>query len=197
MQPFLNLFDEGWICDQKGTKACANRAIFILTTNVGQRQIAEMCKAGKGIEEITSNMKDALSRIRHTKSNRPVFSAEFLARIKRIVVFRSLQQDAMTRIANRLVADMQLDWRIRRQKELIIPETLIDVIAVRGFEINEKAQGREGGRIIRKIVADAIEARIQAAIAAAPELYRGCERVIVEHLCLDPLTPLCCDVRFE
>ena len=78
MQPFLNLFDEGWVFDQRGGKAYAERAIFILTTNVGQRQIADLCRAGKGIDEITTAMKETLSRIRHTKSNRPVFSPEFL-----------------------------------------------------------------------------------------------------------------------
>ena len=59
MQPFLNLFDEGWILDQRGTKAYADRAIFILTTNVGQRQIAELCKSGKSILEITATMKES------------------------------------------------------------------------------------------------------------------------------------------
>ena len=32
-KPFLNLFDEGWIVDQRGVKAYADRAIFILTTS--------------------------------------------------------------------------------------------------------------------------------------------------------------------
>src|ERR1700736_5605715 len=75
LQPFLNLFDEGWIYDQRGVKAFGDRAMFILTTNVGQRQISELCAQGKPIDEITWIMKESLSQIRHSKSNRPVFTA--------------------------------------------------------------------------------------------------------------------------
>jgi ATP-dependent Clp protease ATP-binding subunit ClpA len=80
------LFDEGWVRDQRGTQAFADRAIFILTTNVGQRMIADMAKQGKSPEEMTARMKETLAQIRHSKSSRPVFAAEFLARIKRVVV---------------------------------------------------------------------------------------------------------------
>jgi ATP-dependent Clp protease ATP-binding subunit ClpA len=181
MQPFLNLFDEGWISDQRGNKAYANRAIFILTTNVGQRQIAELCRSGKSIEEITSMMKDTLSRIRHTKSNRPVFSAEFLARIKRVIVFRSLDERAMTGIAHRLCADLEAEWRAKRQKDLVLPDPLVEAIAGKAFAQNERAQGREGGRLVRKLIADVVEAPIQAAISADPDGYRGCTQVVVDY----------------
>jgi len=120
MQPFLNLFDEGWIADQKGNRAYAQRAIFILTTNVGQRQIADMCKSGKNAEEIASSVKDLLSRIRHTKSNRPVFSPEFMARVKRFVVFRTLDQPAMVDICRRAAENMRNQWQRKRQKILTI-----------------------------------------------------------------------------
>ena len=179
MQPFLNLFDEGWVADQKGNKAYANRAIFILTTNVGQRQIADMCKSGKSVEEMTAIMKDSLSRIRHTKSNRPVFTAEFLARVKRIIVFRSLDQPAMQGICRLLIGQLQRDWPLKRQKALVLPDELLEVIARRGFEIDDQSQGREGGRIVRKLIADVIEAPIQAAIGAAPDTYRACGAVVV------------------
>ena len=179
MQPFLNLFDEGWVADQKGNKAYANRAIFILTTNVGQRQIADMCKSGKSVEEMTSIMKDSLSRIRHTKSNRPVFTAEFLARVKRIIVFRSLDQQAMQGICRLLIGQLLRDWPVKRQKMLLLPDDLLEVIARRAFEIDDQSQGREGGRIVRKLIADVIEAPIQAAIGAAPDMYRGCAEVVI------------------
>lgn len=181
MQPFLNLFDEGWICDQRGIKAHADRAIFILTTNVGQRQIAEMCKNGKNIEEITSTMKESLSKIRHTKSNRPVFTPEFLARIKRFIVFRSLDAQAMQGICRKLISEMQADWRDKRQKELQIPDSLVEAIAQKAFELDDKSQGKEGGRIVRKLIADRIESKIQFAISRQPETYCASRKVIVQH----------------
>jgi ATP-dependent Clp protease ATP-binding subunit ClpC len=181
MQPFLNLFDEGWIADQKGNRAFANRAIFILTTNVGQRQIADMWKSGKTIEEITSTARDLLARIRHSKSNRPVFTAEFLARIRRFVVFRSLDRNAMEGICHLIASNMQHDWLLKRQKVLELPESLVQAIGRRAFEIDEKAQGREGGRIVRKLIADVVEAKILRAISENPQAYRVCHIVQISH----------------
>jgi ATP-dependent Clp protease ATP-binding subunit ClpC len=183
MQPFLNLFDEGWVLDQRGMKAYADRAIFILTTNVGQRQIADLCKSGKSIDEITSTMKESLSRIRHTKSNRPVFSPEFLARVKRIVVFRSLDQAAMHGICQRLLAQLKERWLIERQKSLEVEDTLVDAIARRAALLDQKSQGKEGGRIVRKLLADVVESRIQSAISRDVNAYRTSHSVSVAAPC--------------
>jgi ATP-dependent Clp protease ATP-binding subunit ClpA len=180
MQPFLNLFDEGWVYDQRGVKAYADRAIFILTTNVGQRQIGDMCKEGKNIEEITSTMKESLSRIRHTKSNRPVFTAEFLARVKRVIVFRSLDSGAMLGICQKIVGDLAREWQAKRQKALRFSAGLVQAIASRAYAANEKSQGKEGGRIVRKLLSELVESRIQATISANPDAYRNARIVSVE-----------------
>lgn len=180
MQPFLNLFDEGWIYDQRGVKAYADRALFILTTNVGQRQIADLFKAGKPLDEITHTMKEVLARTRHSKSNRPVFTPEFLARIKRVIVFKPLDAQAMLGITRKLVADMIDDWAQKRQRRLVVPAAMLDWIAEQAHNANEKSQGREGGRVVRKILAEQIEAPIQRAISEAIEAYRACGSVVIE-----------------
>ena len=90
-------------------------------------------------------MKESLSCIRHTKSNRPVFTPEFLARIKRIIVFRSLDASAMSGICRRLVADLRCDWEAKRQKTLHVNDTLVEAIARKSHALNEKSQGKEGG----------------------------------------------------
>lgn len=179
MQPFLNLFDEGWIADQRGIKAYAERSIFILTTNVGQRQIAEMQKKGKSWEEIHTKLMESLSNIRHAKANRPVFSAEFLARIKRVIIFKPLEEDAMAGITKQLCDDLVIKWKSQRQKELVIPEALVDAISTQAFEQNQKSKGKEGGRIVRKLIANRIEAQLQSAIANSTDAYRNSQRVIV------------------
>ncbi len=180
LQPFLNLFDEGWICDQRGVKAYADKAIFILTTNVGQRMLADMAKQGKSPEEMASRMKEALAQIRHGKSNRPVFAPEFLARIKRVIVFQPLTQEAMEGICRKLLDEMQEVWREKRQKELVVAEGLVEWIAAESHRRNEKSQGREGGRIVRKLMAQWIETPVQQAATAEPGKYRQCGVVEVE-----------------
>jgi ATP-dependent Clp protease ATP-binding subunit ClpA len=181
LQPFLNLFDEGWIYDQRGKKAYADRAIFVLTTNVGQRQMADMFRDGKSLDDITHVMKETLSKTKHSKSNRPVFSPEFLARLKRIVLFRPLDQIAMLGITKCTIGRLNSLWKEQRQKSLIIDPMIIDSIATKAYAANEKAQGREGGRIVRKLVSEHIEAPIQKAIASNPHDYRGASKVVVNY----------------
>lgn len=185
MQPFLNLFDEGWIVDQRGVKAYAERAIFILTTNVGQRQIAEMQKKGKEWQEIQDKLLESLSQIRHTKANRPVFSPEFLARLKKVVLFRSLDASAIELITRHQLHEMSLRWKQQRSKSLAIDPAVICAICQMAHERNQKSNGKEGGRIVRKLIAQAIETRLQEAIALNQAEYRACETIslkpAVEH----------------
>ncbi len=180
LQPFLNLFDEGWVRDQRGVKAYGDKAIFILTTNVGQRMLGDMARQGKTPEEMAARMKEALAQIRHGKSNRPVFAPEFLARIKRVIVFQPLDKQAMWGITDKLVRKIQATWREKRHKELIVPDVLVDFIADVAHQRNEKSQGREGGRIVRKLIAEHIETPLQRAISKMPDAYRACETVVLD-----------------
>jgi ATP-dependent Clp protease ATP-binding subunit ClpA len=180
LQPFLNLFDEGYVCDQRGARGHAGKAIFILTSNVGQRMIADMVREGKSREEISTRMKEVLSQIRHPKAERPVFAPEFLARIKRIIVFNSLDRAAMDGICSRQVAELRQNWATRRGKQLEVPDALIEHVGAWGYRLNERAGGKEGGRIVRKLLADWLEARMQRAIAERPEVYRASATVRVE-----------------
>ena len=179
LQPFLNLFDEGWVVDQRGVRADATRSIFILTTNVGQRMISEMHKEGKSIDEITSRMKEALGQIRHTKSDRPVFTPEFLARIRRVIVFRPLDKAAFGCIVRKQIARMREEWRDGRNRDLVIEDQLIEAIGAAAAKLDEKSAGREGGRIVRKLVTDWIEAPLQQAMARSADRYMSCRGIRV------------------
>lgn len=195
MQPFLNLFDEGWIVDQRGVKGYAERAIFILTTNVGQRQIAEMQKKGKSWDEIHEKLMESLSQIRHAKANRPVFSAEFLARLKRVIIFKPLDADAMAGITRQLIDDLVQKWASERHKELAISDAVAEMISTQAQEQNEKSKGKKGGRIVRKLIANLVEAGLQNAIARQPERYRIATQVLVEREPGDDATGV--EIRFD
>lgn len=181
LQPFLNLFDEGWVCDQRGVKAYANKSIFILTTNVGQRMVADLAQQGKGIDEITTRLKEALSQIKHSKSNRPVFTPEFLSRLKRVVVFQPLDRSAMEGICQKLVAQMRRTWEEQRGKTLEVPEALVQRIAEKAHAANEQSKGGEGGRIVRKLFSEWVEAALQREISRRPREYQACTGVVLEY----------------
>lgn len=180
LQPFLNLFDEGWVTDQRGTRGHAQKSIFVLTTNVGQRMIADMHKEGKSVEEITTRMKEALGQIRHGKSDRPVFTPEFLARIKRVIVFKPLDGAAMAGVARKQAAELRRGWAEGRNKRLELPESLVEYVGAAARRLDERANGKEGGRVVRKLVAEWVEAPLQRAMAADPDGYRRAAAVAIE-----------------
>ena len=160
-KPFLNLFDEGWIVDQRGVKAYADRAIFILTTNAGSDAISQMVRSNKSMDEIEERVKQTLSRVRQERSSQPVFTPQFLARIQRTVVFAPLDEEAMLRITRLILKRVATTWLDRRDKNIAVSESLISAIAQEANRRNDKSGGKEGGRIIRKLISELIERRIQ------------------------------------
>ena len=176
-KPFLNLFDEGWIVDQRGTRANADRAIFILTTNAGDRQIEQMTASGKSEEEITEHVKSILSKIKQERSSQPVFTPQFLSRLRRVIVFSPLDEAAMIDITRVKIAQMQRLWEQKREKQVLVPDELIADIGHRAYTLNQQAGGKEGGRIVRKLITDLIEIAIQQAVTANPAEYKACTRI--------------------
>lgn len=156
-KPFLNLFDEGWIADQRGRKAFGDEAIFILTTNAGDRSIGQLTQSGKTHDEIVDHVRRTLSRVRQERSSQPVFPPQFLSRIRRIMVFKPLSVESMveiTRITLKKVADQ---WEIARGKRLNIHEPVVHAIGEKAHHLNSLANGEEGGRIVKKLIRDKIE----------------------------------------
>jgi ATP-dependent Clp protease ATP-binding subunit ClpA len=151
--------------------------------------ITELFQQKKSLDEITTRMKEALSQIRHTKSERPVFSPEFLARIKRIIVFNPLDGPAMEGICRKLVSEMQQTWTVKRGKTLEVPESLMTFIARQAHLQNEKSNNKEGGRLVRKLIAEWIEARIQREITLRPAEYKTCTTLTVEFVPPDSNPP--------
>lgn len=197
-KPFLNLFDEGWINDQRGVRAYADRAIFILTTNAGDNAIAQMTKQGKSNTEIADRVCQTLSKIRIERSSQPVFTPQFLSRIRRIVVFRALDQEAMHGITKKMIRRTTAQWGDKREKSLEVSEDLIQHIGEHCHHCNEQSGGKQGGRIVRKTISDIVESRIQAAAIADPEGYRKASRIIVHRpTCDSPLNALQVSVAFS
>ncbi|MCA9061230.1 MAG: ATP-dependent Clp protease ATP-binding subunit, partial [Planctomycetaceae bacterium] len=176
-KPFLNLFDEGWIVDQRGRKAYGDRAVFILTTNAGARSIAQLQNSAKSPTEIADHVRKTLSRVRHERSSQPVFPPQFLSRIRRIITFRALSADAMLGIASILTERMQARWRKSRERTVVVSDALLSWVATEGHRLNELSNGEEGGRIIQKLISERIEYEILRCATTSPEQYAGCSRI--------------------
>ncbi|MFJ9616189.1 AAA family ATPase [Streptomyces noursei] len=175
LRPFLNLFDEGWIVDQRGVKAYGDRAIFILTTNAGHGAIARLPDEATQ-EEGAAAVRDALRAIR-TRNHEPVFTPELLARIRRVVVFRPLGPTAMEGICRQEIDRQRAFWRERRDKDLVVAEDIVRHMARTGDRLNTRAGGGEGGRIIRKILGDVVEDPITLAERDRPAEFQACDTI--------------------
>lgn len=176
-KPFLNLFDEGWITDQRGVKAYADRAIFILTSNAGYETISQMARDRRPMEDIVEHVKSTLARVRNERSGQAVLSPAFLARLKRIIIFRPLDEQALLGICRNLVRQMQKNWKQQRDKALVVPEELMLHIAKQAQIVNEKSGNREGGRSVRRLMVDLIEAPIERAAAAIRQEFKACSTI--------------------
>ncbi|MCX3059231.1 AAA family ATPase [Streptomyces beihaiensis] len=177
LRPFLNLFDEGWIIDQRGVKAHADRAIFLLTTNAGHEKISHH-GAHRPDEEIAAAVRARLGELRH-RQGEAVFTPEFLARIRRIVVFRPLGEEAMYGIGRLVVERQRALWRERREKDLVVSEELLRYAAKLGHERDVAAQGREGGRVMSPLLTDLVETPVLTASEERPDEFRACARIEV------------------
>ncbi len=190
-KPFLNLFDEGWIVDQRNVKAYGNRAIFILTSNAGANKISEKLTSGADMEEIIDAVKQELFDIVHPTARQKCFTPEFLARITQIIIFNPLSLEAMIAITTLKLNKLRKTWGEKRNKRLDIHPEVIKHIAQLGHRDNEKAHGLEGGRIIPKHIASLIETPLQDMIAQNPELYK---RAIKVSVICDPAGRIICSL---
>jgi hypothetical protein len=63
-------------------------------------------------------------------------------------------------------------WAESRGKRLDIPAELTAYVGAAAGRLDEKSGGKEGGRVVRKLVAEWIEAPLQRAMAIDPDSYR-------------------------
>ena len=181
-KPFLNLFDEGWIEDQRGIRAFSDRAIFILTSNAGAETISRMSAEGRPMAEIAQEVRDLLPTIKHKHTHEQVFPPEFLARIRRTIVFRPLDRAAMAGICRKMLAKRERFWSEKREKRLVVPDALVDHIATVSDRENRASGGREGGRIVDKKITELVEDAIVRAAQAQPDAYLNARSIELAFL---------------
>lgn len=182
-KPFLNLFDEGWIVDQRGVKASADRAIFVLTTNAASDEVQQMTKNNRPIEEIEQRVMSILARVRAERGSQAVFPPQFLARLKKVVVFQALDDQALRMIARKLIGEVAARWQQRRDQRLDVDDDVINWIGNRAHAVNDRSGGKEGGRSIRKLIANYIEIKLAGVAPPTNPMKRsGSLKVRLERL---------------
>ncbi|MDO5132153.1 MAG: AAA family ATPase [Eubacteriales bacterium] len=165
--PFLNLFDEGIITDMRGVSASGSKAFFVLTSNIGQYEIADMLRKGRPTEEIENVVKNKFNTEVHQKSGEKCFRPEFIGRIMRrggIVVFNALSLEALKGIAEHNLHKIAKNYGETHDSRLVCDDDVLEMIAKIVFDKNEEAirrgNGYFGGRELDNLMNQYIQEKL-------------------------------------
>lgn len=162
----LQVMDEGRLTDSLGRKIDFKNTIIIMTSNIGSRQLKDF---GTGIGFNTKAVDKEYSHGVIRKALNKVFSPEFLNRIDDVVMFDTLDKDAIFRII-----DIELSGFYKRITalgyELEITESAKMYIANKGYDSQYGARPLK--RAIQKYLEDELaEMIIDATVAPGDVIY--------------------------
>jgi ATP-dependent Clp protease ATP-binding subunit ClpC len=144
----LQILDDGHITDSLGRRINFKNCLIILTSNLGVKKFQEF---GEGIGfSSNSYTRDEAKKQMLMKEMKNFFSPEFLNRIDDTIVFNSLSQEDIKKIAK-----IELDKLISRLTDMKFKikydETLIDYISKVGYDESY------GARPMKRAIQDKVE----------------------------------------
>ena len=144
----LQVMDEGRLTDSLGRRIDFKNTIIIMTSNIGTRQLKEF---GSGVGFTTQSVDREYSHGVLSKALNKAFSPEFLNRIDDVIIFDTLDRDAIYRII-----DIELKGFYRRIADLGFTVTISDeaknFIASKGCDVQFGARPLK--RAIQKYLED-------------------------------------------
>ena len=144
----LQVMDEGRLTDSLGRRIDFKNTIIIMTSNIGTRQLKEF---GSGVGFNTREVDREYSHGVLTKALNKAFSPEFLNRIDDVIIFETLDRDAIFKII-----DIELAGFYKRLGNLGYTVTLSDeaknFIASKGCDVQFGARPLK--RAIQKYLED-------------------------------------------
>ena len=148
----LGILDKGELTLGKGDRVDFTRTIIVMTSNIGARDMNNLVTAGLGFAPKAS---DTMSRAEMDQkiyrtaieAARKRFSPEFMNRIDRAIVFRSLTREHVLTIV-----DMELAAVTRKAGETDVPFTIMADPDARNFLLEEGYDARYGARELKRAI---------------------------------------------
>jgi ATP-dependent Clp protease ATP-binding subunit ClpA len=153
---FLQVLDDGRLTDGQGKIVDFKNTIIIATSNAGIEDILDLINEGKNQKEIEKELKEILQ---------DYFRIEFINRFDGVIIFNSLKQDALQKIAILQVEKLQTELAKRNIGFSVSKET-IERIAQEGYD------PRYGARGLIRVIQDRIENKL-AEMIIGNELKEG------------------------
>ena len=164
----LQVLDEGRLTDSLGRRVDFKNTIIIMTSNIGTRQLKDF-GSGVGFTTRSTEADKDYSRGVIQKALNKAFSPEFLNRVDDIIMFESLDKEAIFRII-----DLELDGFYKRVNTLGYLLTITDeaknYIAEKGYDAQYGARPLK--RAIQKYLEDELaEMIINASVEPGNEIF--------------------------
>lgn len=147
----LQILEEGRLADSKGRTVDFTNTIIVLTSNLGSEVLAK--PDGLGFGKVTRADDEAATRSALNKFMRP----ELVNRFDDIIVFNSLSNGDMSKIADILLKDLK-----RRVNKLGYGLTIKP--SLKRNLVDEAMASRSGARPLRRLIEDRLEQMIATAI---------------------------------
>ena len=146
----LQVLDDGHITDSQGRKVDFKNTVIIMTSNAGASRIVEPKQLGfitAVSEEAThEQMKNGvMEEVSH------LFKPEFLNRIDDIIVFRSLNKDALFKIMDLQLNEINKRIKSQMDMRLVVDEAAREVLMNKGYD------PKYGARPLRRTLQSEIE----------------------------------------
>ena len=152
----LQVFDDGHLTDGEGRKVDFKNTIIIMTSNIGTSAIDNMIEP-VGFGTSASPKKDANVKEIISKELKKELRPEFINRIDDIIIFNSLEKEAILRII-----DNELNKLGNRMEELgyelEVTDSVKELLMQQGYD--EKMGARPLKRAIQKYLEDPIADQI-------------------------------------
>jgi len=163
-QILLGILDKGVVTLGNSTVVDFSKTIVVMTSNLGSSGIAKLLSGSQlGFHNTSEHdLEDLDQLIYKTSMNavRKLFTPEFVGRIDRTIVFRPLDEDALSKI---------LDIELDNVQDRIIDSNRVILFDVskRGKEYLLKAgiDDREGARNLKKVINREFTAKVSSLVA--------------------------------
>ena len=157
----LQIMEEGKLTDAKGRQVDFSNAIIVMTSNIGAKEIRQSSLGFQLQRDEELEERIAYQEMRRdlTKKLKKVFRPEFINRLDNVVVFRALNEEDITTIAE-LEVNKVADRLIEQAITLDVTPVAVELIANLGYDPNM------GARPLRRVIQQHIEEPLSDAILA-------------------------------
>ena len=160
----LQIMEEGHLSDAKGKKVDFSNTLIVMTSNVGAELIGK--QTGLGFQgphdpEINADKVYTEMHKKLTDALREIFRPEFLNRVDKTIVFRSLTQEEIGEIVDLELA--KVEHRLgKRNLELDVSTAAREFLAEEGYD------PEYGARPLRRVIQRRVEDELSDILLASP-----------------------------